>query len=349
MRVPGVQNENPGLLFFLLASLITLVAVPAGAQRESAGLAQSAARGQSHSVFVFQDNFWVNLHHVLRGEARRRGHGLPLQLPLAELGLDEKTAWESALDAYQDLAKRAFIFDETLTRIDNALAMQTASTLAPTDWIDAKFIAAMNQAAPIYRAHRWNQDHSENENWLATHASPILLRAAAVRSEIAKIFDLKPPGEPILVEVVSEIGPNLAYTTGGPNGFSGHTFISPRANTNVDVALDTLLHEISHTMDDQIIAVIEAEAARQHFKIPKDMWHAMTLYTTHELVRREPGRQRDDPSYAPNASFANMFKDGNWPAIFSDLQTNWLPYLDGHGNLNEALAAVVSNAPHGTA
>jgi hypothetical protein len=346
MKFRAQPKRHTVCLFFLLASLITLVAVSVGARRESAGLAQSAARGQSHSVFVFQDNFWVNLHHVLRGEARRRGHGLPLQLPLAELGLDEKTVWESALDAYQDLAKRAFIFDETLTRIDNALAMQTASTLAPTDWIDAKFIAAMNQAAPIYRAHRWNQDHSENENWLATHASPILLRAAAVRSEIAKIFDLKPPGEPILVEVVSEIGPNLAYTTGGPNGFSGHTFISPPANANLDVALDTILHEISHTMDDQIIAVIEVEAARQHVKIPQDMWHAMTLYTTYELVRRELGRQRDDLSYAPNASFANMFKDGNWPVIFSDLRANWQVYLDGHGNLNEALVAVVANAPH---
>ena len=145
---------------------------------------------------------------------------------------------------------------------------------------------------------------------------------------------------------MSDVGTNLAYTLDGPNGFSGHTFISPRANENVDVALDTILHEISHTMDDQIIAVIEAEASRQHVKIPEDMWHAMTLYTTYQIVRHELGRRSDDPSYAPNAAFPKMFRDGNWPALFSDLQVNWLPYLDGSGTLSEALTAVVANAPH---
>lgn len=332
------------LVLFLFVSLVSVSAEPANPQGESVKTTQNTAP-MGNQVFVFQDNLWVNLHHFLRVEAWRRGHGRPLQLPLAELSSDEKTAWESALDAYQDLAKRPFIFDETLNRMDNALAMQTASTLAATDSVDPKFIAALNQAAPIYRAHWWNQVHSENENWLTTHASPILSYASAVRAEIGRVFGVKPPDEPILVDVVNDVGPYLAYTLGGPNGFSGHTFISPEVNANVDVALDTILHEISHTMDDQIIAVIETEASRQHVKIPSDMWHAMTLYTTYQLVRHELGRS-DDSTYAPHAAFANMFKDGNWPAIFSDLQANWQPYLDGHGNLSEALATVVAHAPH---
>jgi len=148
------------------------------------------------------------------------------------------------------------------------------------------------------------------------------------------------------VDVVADVGPNLAYTTQGPGGFSGHIFISPGANSNPDIALDTIFHEISHTMDDQIIAVSDSEATRQHVKIPSDMWHAVTLYTTYQLVRREMGRASDDPSYAPNRALAGMFKQGVWPAIFVDLQTYWLPYLNGQGDLDEALAAVVRNAPH---
>lgn len=147
------------------------------------------------------------------------------------------------------------------------------------------------------------------------------------------------------MDVVRDIGPNLAYTTQGPVRFSGHTFISAQANSNPDVALDTILHEISHTMDDQIIAMIDAEAARQHVRIPSDMWHAITLYTTGELVGREIGRSRSDRTYAPNSAFSRMFVERTWHSIFTDLQTYWLPYLDGKGALNDALAAVINNAP----
>lgn len=86
-------------------------------------------------------------------------------------------------------------------------------------------------------------------------------------------------------------------------------------------------------MDDQIIALIDIEAARQHVRIPSDMWHAMTLYTTGELVRREMGRSRSDPAYPPNSAFSRMFAEGTWHSIFTDLQTYWLPYLDGKGTL----------------
>lgn len=98
-------------------------------------------------------------------------------------------------------------------------------------------------------------------------------------------------------------------------------------------------------MDDQIVATINAEAAGQHVQIPSDMWHAMTLYTTGELVRRELGRTRSDPTYAPNSAFFQMFAEGDWHSVFTDLQTYWLPYLDGTGTLHEALAAVINNAP----
>ena len=51
------------------------------------------------------------------------------------------------------------------------------------------------------------------------------------------------------------------------------------------------------------------------------------------------------PTYAPNAAFFIMFAEGTWHSVFSDLQTYWLPYLNGKGSLNEALAAVINNEP----
>ncbi len=296
-------------------------------------------------VFVFQDNFWVNLHHLLRADARRCGHGLPLELPLAILGTGERPTWESALSAYADLAKRSFIVDQILVQIDNVLAIQSEPTIKSTTPIDPAIMAALNSAAPIYRDHRLNEDHIENQRWVADHVPSIMEHAPSVKAAIGRVFGIQPPDAPILVDVVRDVGPNLAYTTDGPAGYSGHTFISPQANSDPDVALDSILHEISHTMDNQITAIIDAEAARQHVQIPSDLWHAITLYTTGELVRRELGRRRDDPSYAPNAAFFSMYAKGAWRTIFNDLEAHWLPYLDGKGTLSEALAAVVSNAP----
>lgn len=303
------------------------------------------AAGQDSPVFVFQDNFWVNLHHFLRAEARRRASGLPLELPPAALKPGERATWESDLGVYADLAKRSFIFDQTLVRIDNVLALKSESIIKSTTTVDPRVVMALNSAAPIYREHRWGHDHLENQQWIAAHDPSIMEQAPSIKAAIGRVFGMEPPERPILADVVRDIGPNLAYTTDGPTGFSGHTFIAPQANSNADVALDTVLHEISHTMDHGIIAALDAEAARQHAQIPPDMWHAITLYTTGELVRNKLGRSRAHPSYAPNAAFFNLFAKGSWHGIFVDLQTYWLPYLNGKGKLSDALAAVVGNAP----
>lgn len=116
--------------------------------------------------------------------------------------------------------------------------------------------------APVARAASGNTPQATaNTN---AHASSIARHAPSIKAAIGRVFEIKLPEEPIMVDLVRDIGLNLAYTTNGPPGFSGHTFISAQANANPDVALDTILHELSHTMDDPIIAVLGAEAARQH-------------------------------------------------------------------------------------
>jgi hypothetical protein len=62
---------------------------------------------------------------------------------------------------------------------------------------------------------------------------------------------------------------NVACST-----FSGHTFVSPQVNRNPEVALDTLLHEISHAMD--VASLIDREAAREHVRVPPDLWQRST-------------------------------------------------------------------------
>src|ERR1700681_3161095 len=122
----------------LLLSIIPFASASIGSRAEYAKALHSITATKNAPVFVFQDNFWVNLHHFLRAEARRRSGGIPLELSVAALKAGERTEWESALTTYTDVAKRGFIFDQTLTEIDNVLAMQSGPTIKSGTAIDPK-------------------------------------------------------------------------------------------------------------------------------------------------------------------------------------------------------------------
>lgn len=330
---------------FRLATLLAPVASVCLAMPAPAAAWPESQAGPTTSVFVFQDSFWVNLHHFLRAESRRQARGLPLEWPLTDLAEADRAAWEHALTAYRDLADRNLIFDPTLVSVDNLLAetADTSTDLPPG--LDRTTTTALTEAAPAFRRGRWTEEHQANRAWMLANIPAITRHAFSVKAELARVFDVPAPTGPILVDVVRDVGPNLAYTTvAGPPTFSGHTFVSPQANANPDVAVDTLLHEISHTMDGSIISLIDREAAREHVTVPPDLWHAMTLYTTHELVRRAAGRSADDTTYAPNARFPEMFAGDGWPNMLTDLRTFWQPHLDGKQDLATALRAVVEHA-----
>jgi hypothetical protein len=72
--------------------------------------------------FVFQDNFWLNLHQFLRGEIYRRNVKANAGLDTASLSEADKQVWNRVLEAYTDLAKRDLLFDNLMRRISNALA-----------------------------------------------------------------------------------------------------------------------------------------------------------------------------------------------------------------------------------
>jgi len=298
------------------------------------------SRPTADAVFIFQNNFWVNLHHFVRGEAVRRSLNLPPELPASELSASERAAWESAMDVYADLAKRSLIFDTSLVRINNVLARVTDRTTIQSNEIEPKIVAALNGAAPIYRAHRWDEHQRENDRWIAAHASALQQHAPTVKQAIAKAFQARPPNGPILVDLARDTGLTLAYTTEGPAGTAGHTVVAPQKNTDSDVALNTVFHEISHTMDGQITQLLDEEARRQGVKIPPDFWHTLSLYTTGEIVKRELGRQ-GDPAYRPDADRIQMFKRNGWEKTLDDLEKYWQPYLDGKVPLRNALHDLV--------
>jgi len=320
-----------------------------GALLYSQGVSSTAATPKSSegAVFTFQSNFWINLHHFLRGESRRRSLGTPLEQPLSVLTMEERGVWERALDAYTGLTKRSLIFDDSLVRIDNTLATSSDAIAIQTQAIDPKIVEALNRAAPVYRAHRWEEDRRDNERWIAANGPLIRQHATELKQAVAKVFQAVPPDAPILVDLARDTGPTLAYTTDGPPGTAGHTVIAPQQNLDPDVALDTIFHEVSHTMDDQITRLVDSEATRQGVTVSPDLWHALTLYTTGVIVKRELRGPLDHRPYRPDDNRVRMFASNDWPRLLAALEKYWKPYLDGSVPLKTALHDLVREVAAG--
>jgi hypothetical protein len=285
--------------------------------------------------FVFQSHFWVNLHHFLRAEARRRERGAELVQPLAELGPEEREAWKRALDGYRGLARRSLLFDEGMVQIHVALSAADPEGRSTPLLDDAELGAALEDAAPVFRTHRWAARARTNDEWIQ-RTRPVVERIARqVTDELAAAHQLAWPSEPVLVDVTSETGPTLAYTTSdAPPGFAGLATIDPSVPGGSTAAVETVFHEAAHVLDATLVRWVEEESARQGVGLPADLWHAILFYTAGVLSARalgEAGTYRED--------LARIF-----PAFLPGLDEFWKPYLDGKLPLTEALSGLVRAA-----
>ena len=288
-----------------------------------AALTLSSACAQG--TFRFQSNFWVNLHHFVRAEARRRMVGDAQLLPSLPA---------AALDAYADAAKASLVFDKRLIRINSALAGVTGDTLPP-GIVEPKIEAALKAAAPAYRAGLWERHRRDNETWIAEHAPLVRQHAAAMIRALSAAYQVRWPDGPILVDLASETGPNEAYTTGGPPGTAGHTVIAPLKTADRDMAFELVFHEASHTVDDQIMKHLE-----QACKPQQELWHALIFFTVGSIAQRELGKS-GDAAYEPYAYRYHLYDKGNWPALRAALERDWRPYLEGKTGFDDAVRALV--------
>jgi len=298
-----------------------------------AGCASGPARGAAPR-FVFQDSFWVNLHHSLRAEARRRERGAEPELSPATLEAGERAAWTRALDAYRPFAQRSLLFDEELVRIHAALSA-TADEASPPDALDFELRAALNAAAPVFRAHLWPARARANDEWIARTRPPVERLAQQVTDGLAAACGQAWPAQPILVDVTPDTGADLAYTTNvSPPGFAGLATLNPSVEGGSPAAIECVFHEAAHVIDTVFVRWVEAESARQGLEPPAELWHALLFYTAGELTRRALGTA---------GTFRADLAQG-FAAELPALDAHWLPYLEGRESLAVALREVVRGA-----
>jgi len=304
----------------------------------SAVLAAQPSKG----MFVFQNNFWLNLHQFLRGEIYRR-RVPPPGIDPASLSDADRAAWMSALEVYTDVAKGDLVFDESATRIASALATTTGDeTELPDGLIDARTTAALNAAAPIYRARLWPVRRRDNDTWNAAAKALVDRHGAIMASALSAAYHTTWPSLPYLVEAVGEIGPSSAVTHRGPTGFAAliqPSTASPR-NTG-DRPLELLFHEAMHTSagGGRLTEMIEAESARQQLAAPDNLWHFAIMFTSGRIARRvlaSAGR----PGYSPYFESYDQLP----AAVRSAFERDWQPYLDGKTAFEQALHDLVRDA-----
>lgn len=288
-------------------------------------------------------NVWLNLHQFLyvlgrdAAEQPDRARRAVVQAPkdqtdaLASMAPGERTRWTAAVAAYATgPSSLDAVFDKVLVDAATALAATKpdAASLAGVA-IPPDMRAALESAAPIYRAKFWPAHHAANDRWVSTLQPLLGQHGARILDFITSKYGLPWPPDGYPVRVVAYANWAGAFSTG-----DRLLMISSQDEGNRgSSALETIFHEAMHQWDDSIAQTIDASAKAQGKTAPENLSHAMIFYTAGEAVRRVI------PGHVPYAEANGLWRrmGGLKPA----LDRFWLPYLNGAGTRNDAIASVI--------
>jgi hypothetical protein len=329
-------------------------------------------------VFEFHSGFWMNLHHFLYQQARLGRPApkpastapdmpeqatasearTPAQAPdgskqasLAALAPEEQQAWAAALNYYaQDLAGRDLLFNGDMVKIKDRLAdLESCKNLSGhgspecASGLRAELVAALERAAPVYRARWWPEHDRANRAWIAGVAPMVRQFGGALARQLAETYRADWPAGRLRVDVVIHGGPFGAYTSLDPVRLA---ISSADPRNQGPAALEVLFHEASHALAGSVRDAIARECRARGKPIPRDLWHALLFYTTGEMVKRalstaEASAARSG-SYTPYAYRYGLYARG-WSAYQRALERYWQPYLEGKVEFETAVARLVSS------
>ncbi|HWQ03141.1 MAG TPA: hypothetical protein VNL38_01555 [Candidatus Nitrosotenuis sp.] len=312
-------------------------------------------------VFEFHSGFWLNLHHVLyeqarlreqrpivRADAARKLAPVP-SVRAAELTPAEAAGWNAALDYYAtNLASRDLQFDGDLVNIKNRLAeLENCDDLsgrsAPqcVSGLRAEQIAALERAAPVYRARWWKAHDAQNRAWIATVTPLVETSGTPLATQLSLLFHVDWPAR-LRVDMSVYAGPLGGYTNVDPFFVT----ISSADERNRDAgALQVLFHEAAHALGGNVREAIAREFRARSRPIPRELWSALLCYTTAELARRTAPSGKN---YLP-LPVADALAARGWRSYRSVLERHWQLYIEAflRGNadpdeINQAIARIAA-------
>jgi hypothetical protein len=356
------------VLFASFGLLIAVAAAPCHAQ-------QVDSMYGPLPVFEFHSGFWVNLHHFLYHEARARlaaqdarqssaGKSAPSAIKAlgsnVKLSPAEQKTWDDAISFYMaNYAGKDLVINIDLILLKNQLEdfedcdEVTGRKQSRCDaGLPGRIGPILDSVAPIYRAHWWSDQDRSNRRWVIRVAPLVREQGVGISERLADIYQTQWPKEKIRVDVCAYADSAGAYTTLDPLRV---TIASTDPRNQGPQALEVLFHEASHGIATPVEAAISRECKQRDKPIPRDLWHALIIYTTMQVLR--PVFQ-DSPQDSANANASipspkssavpyalqDILSQRGWDQYHLLLDLYWQPYLNGRVTFDDAIAHLISAA-----
>ena len=314
-------------------------------------------------VFEFHSGFWVNLHHFLYLQGRilraaledaRAEPEIPSRYrALAStdgMTAEQQRAWHAAVEVYalswssRDLLlnNQMVLINDRLAELEDCPDLEGRSALECTSGITKDLVAALDEAAPIYRQRWWSEQDRINRAWIAAMIPQVRSMGGSLAGQLEETYESKWPAR-IHVDVVLYAGPQGAYTSLAPL----HLTIATSDSRNQNLSgFETLFYEASHVLARGVQEAIDRECRRLQKPIPRDLWHALLLYTTGERIGGTPSSVQarvNARSKRSSPANANSLSDRGWGDYEPLLERYWQPYLDGQIDLDTAIAHLIND------
>ncbi|HJR43221.1 MAG TPA: hypothetical protein VJ812_14105 [Gemmatimonadaceae bacterium] len=291
--------------------------------------------------FEFHSAMWMNLHHFLHALSTVRTGGPNQRAAIARASSDTagfgalpaelRAGWEGAL-AYYDtaMAPHDLLFDGRMYRIKRELARVGNAPTVRGSTLDSAHGAALEAAAPAYRALWWPRHDRANRDWLRDMA-PVLERYEdTVATQVLRAY--RTTWVPVRVDVSAYANWAGAYATEDPTHVVFASLIEASRGSQ---GLESLFHEAMHGLEDSIVTSLERAARARRQEVPSRLSHAVLFFTAGEIVRRTV------PDHTPYAERYGLWERGGWAAYRAALVEGWKPYLDGQSELDAAMDRVL--------
>jgi hypothetical protein len=346
---------------FMVVGFALIASFPALAQTRApqpiVGSNQAQETNQQEIVLpilAFHSGFWVNLHHFLYEQARKvdqaplEADGQPTRAAATlALSPEEERRWKRAVGYYAaKLAGQDLEFNGDMVLLNNRLAelegcreIDGSSSSQCASGLREGLVMALEEAAPIYRAHWWPEQDRANRAWIAAVGQLIRRYGAGVSKALAGAYQAPWPAKPMQVDVVSYAGRWGAYASPNPL----HIVIAGTDPRNQGLAaLAVVFDEASQAFAPDVVEALANEFHDQNKLVRRDLWQAMLFYTAAETVERvlnTSGGVRESPSEA------RWVREGlrarGWHAYADLLERAWQPYLDRQIDFPTAIRLLV--------
>jgi hypothetical protein len=335
------------LVAVALFALPPFCAAGDGARSPRAASAQdSASVNSADRFFEFHSGFWINLHHFLYEQAAiatAGPRGTPHEAELgtdasqaAGLSEDEAKTWSDSLAYYRkNMLRHDLVSDEDMVKLKNHLEdLEDATTVARGN-LDPGLLAALDDAAPIYRAHWWQLHDAANQTWIRAVMPLVYKNGATLSQQIAMAFEAPWPDGPLRVDVVAYANSAGSYATRHPS----RIIVSSIDGGNQDIAaLEVLFHAASVALMDTVTGIVIRGFNAQKKSPPPGVAEAILFFTSGFLVKQLY------PNYTPYADrFQLWVTNDGWNGFRSVLARDWQPRLEGRVTLDAALSQLATD------